>query len=66
MAYGFSTIRVQHMSGWRWILVRHALPRSTDYIMMHEQIMEGLITCLLSVLGYFSMSQDLPSPHSNF
>ena len=55
MAYGLSRIRVHHLSGWRWILVRRVLPRSTDYIMMHEQIIEGLITCLLSILGYFSM-----------
>ncbi|KAF8590053.1 MFS general substrate transporter [Ramaria rubella] len=36
IAYGLSTIRAGHLSGWRWIL-----------------IVEGIITCGLSIIGYF-------------
>jgi len=36
LAYGLSTIKAAHLSGWRWIL-----------------IIEGIITCGLSVLGYW-------------
>ncbi|KIJ26444.1 hypothetical protein M422DRAFT_55533 [Sphaerobolus stellatus SS14] len=46
LAYGLSTIKAGHLSGWRWIL-----------------IVEGIITCALSLLGYL-LIVDFPDKNT--